>query len=212
MARDSKDCEGDVNRLCVIDSIKKKEPEADVAKQEESKEAPKAEVDFVVDQNYDWYQNATHVFISLKVKKGDLRNSLEVSLGQDHINLAAEGRDILDLKLSNFIISAQSTHTVNTKKIELKLKKDADNFNWTSLVRTTDAAPNKVNAVQAAPINNKVLSYPSSSKKKVDMAEMEKAAKQELKDYKEEDGLNDLFKQIYGRADENTRRAMIKSY
>lgn len=56
------------------------------------------------------------------------------------------------------------------------------------------------------------MAYPSSSKKKVNLADMDKEVKKELKDYKEQDGLNDLFKQIYGRADEATKKAMIKSY
>ena len=49
--------------------------------------------------------------------------------------------------------------------------------------------------MQAAVVTNQgPLKYPSSSKRKVDMSEMEKEAKKELKDYKDSDGLNDLFK------------------
>jgi len=38
------------------------------------------------------------------------------------------------------------------------------------------------------------MAYPSSPKKKVNLADMDKEVKKELKDYKEQDGLNDLFK------------------
>jgi hypothetical protein len=65
MARDSVEFSGEVNKLAVIDSIKA------AAEDEETKS------EWQVDPKYDWYQNATHVFITFKVKKGDLRNSLE---------------------------------------------------------------------------------------------------------------------------------------
>jgi hypothetical protein len=146
-----------------------------------------------VDTAYDWYQNATHVFISIKIKKGDIRNTLEVSMGQERVNLTILGEEVLDLKLSNYIVSAQSTFTCGMKKIEIKLKKEADNFNWTSLVNVSDETPQHISSVAAPVVNNKVLAYPSSSKKKVDMKDMEKEAKKELKDDKG-DGLNDLFK------------------
>lgn len=57
-------------------------------------------------------------------------------------------------------------------------------------------------------------SYPTSSKKKKDWSEIDKdITKQEANEKPEGDAaLNALFKQIYERADENTRRAMIKSY
>jgi len=132
--------------------------------------------------------------VSLKIKKGDIQNTLEVAMGQERVNLTNMGQEILDLKLSNLIVQAQSTHSCTKKKIELKLKKDTDNYNWTSLVRVDDAAPQKLNAVQAPVINNAVPSYPSSSKKKVDVKDLDKEIKKELKDYKDSDGLNDLFK------------------
>jgi suppressor of G2 allele of SKP1 len=57
-------------------------------------------------------------------------------------------------------------------------------------------------------------SYPTSSKKKKDWSEIDKdITKAEATEKPEGDAaLNSLFKQIYERADENTRRAMIKSY
>ena len=72
----------------------------------------------------------------------------------------------------------------------------------------TIAAPITTNGVQQTP------SYPSSSKNKKNWDKIDKEiTKEESKDKPEGDvALNALFKQIYERADENTRRAMIKSY
>lgn len=57
-------------------------------------------------------------------------------------------------------------------------------------------------------------SYPTSSKNKKNWDEINKdLKKQESTEKPEGDAaLNALFKQIYERADEDTRRAMIKSY
>ena len=56
--------------------------------------------------------------------------------------------------------------------------------------------------------------YPSSSKKNINWDKLDKEIDQELKKEKPEGeaALNELFKEIYGNADEDTRRAMIKSY
>ncbi len=60
----------------------------------------------------------------------------------------------------------------------------------------------------------KVPSYPTSSKQKKDWTKVDSEMSKELTKEKPEgdSALNDLFKQIYDRADEATRRAMIKSY
>lgn len=57
-------------------------------------------------------------------------------------------------------------------------------------------------------------SYPTSSKKKKDWSKVDQDIEKEMNKEKPEGdaALNDMFKQIYGRADEATRRAMIKSY
>lgn len=52
--------------------------------------------------------------------------------------------------------------------------------------------------------------YPSSSKNNVNWSELEKQGKEVEKD--EGDPLNKLFQQIYSQGDEDTRRAMMKSF
>jgi suppressor of G2 allele of SKP1 len=63
-------------------------------------------------------------------------------------------------------------------------------------------------------MNQPVPKYPTSSKKKTDFSKIDQEMDKDLKaDKPEGEGaLNDLFKQIYGNASEETRRAMIKSY
>ena len=59
-----------------------------------------------------------------------------------------------------------------------------------------------------------ILSYPSSAKHKVDFVKAEKEVEQQEKSENPEGSqeLNDWFKQLYKNADEDTRRAMLKSY
>ena len=65
----------------------------------------------------------------------------------------------------------------------------------------------------SAPVNTGVPSYPSSSKKKRDWSAVDKEMEKESGGKPEGDeALNGLFKQIYERSDEATKRAMIKSY
>lgn len=59
-----------------------------------------------------------------------------------------------------------------------------------------------------------VPSYPTSSKNKKNWDQLDKEITKSMANDKPEGdaALNQLFKQIYERADEDTRRAMIKSY
>jgi len=43
------------------------------------------------------------------------------------------GQDILEIKLSNSIVPHQCNYTCGLKKIEIKLKKEADNYSWANL-------------------------------------------------------------------------------
>ena len=70
-------------------------------------------------------------------------------------------------------------------------------------------------ATASAPVNSgSAPAYPSSSKNKKNWDKVDKAiAKESANDKPEGDeALNGLFKQIYERSDEATKRAMIKSY
>ncbi|MFN9942671.1 MAG: hypothetical protein ACK56I_24710 [bacterium] len=130
----------------------------------------------------------------MKVKKGDLRNLLEVSFGQDQLEVEADGVEILKIKLSNNCIASQSSHTCGLKKIEIKLKKATDNINWGNLEAVNGSS--SYSQPMAPLVNKPVPSYPTSSKKKTDFTKVDKEIEKDLsKDKPEGEGaLNDLFK------------------
>ncbi|KEP63754.1 UNVERIFIED_CONTAM: SGS domain-containing protein [Hammondia hammondi] len=130
------------------------------------------------------------------------------------------------------ILPEESKYTLSQTKIEVSLKKKRSGFHWPSL-----EAPREGQALPPQPIHvgtekraerlkdgeegrkqpgdvpPSQPAYPSS-KKKVDWNKIEKEIDDELKN-DENDGeaaLQKLFQQIYANADEDTRRAMIKSY
>ena len=113
--------------------------------------------------------------------------------------------------MTNPINPEESSKSGSAKKIEIKLKKLVENVNWMGVEKGGEA---KLLAT-VAPVASEVKpSYPTSSKNKKNWDNIDKEiTKQEATEKPEGDSaLNALFKQIYERSDENTRRAMIKSY
>lgn len=113
--------------------------------------------------------------------------------------------------LTHAIVPQESSSSPSGKKLELKLRKLNDGSTWLSVEQGGEAKLLATPSPSAQPV---LPSYPTSSKKKKDWSEIDKdITKQEANEKPEGDAaLNALFKQIYERADENTRRAMIKSY
>ena len=151
---------------------------------------------------YTWFQSNEDIFLIFFVKT-NTPEDVKVNIEETYVSIKATSitgaEFISDVKLVNKIRPNESSFTVKNNKVEVVLKK-AEVANWNSLesVKIAEARP----------------SYPSSSKKHNDWDKIDREIDQELKKEKPEGeaALNELFKQIYGNADEDTRRAMIKSY
>jgi suppressor of G2 allele of SKP1 len=157
---------------------------------------------FVTKEVYTWFQSNEdiHLIFFVKTKNPE---SVSLNIASDTVSIKAQTINdtefLYDVKLSKNILPDQSNYQVKSNKVEIVLKK-AEIVNWHSLepLKITESKP----------------AYPSSSKKHVDWNKLDKDIEQELKKEKPEGeaALNELFKQIYENADEDTRRAMIKSY
>ncbi|CAK0841574.1 unnamed protein product [Prorocentrum cordatum] len=92
-------------------------------------------------------------------------------------------------------------------KIEVKLAKKDVGLHWKDLEK--QEAPAEMPAYQPDQ-----PAYPTSNKAKRDWSQIDREIDAELKAEKPEgdEALNKLFKEIYDRADPETRRAMNKSY
>jgi len=152
---------------------------------------------------HSWYQNAQNVYVTI-FAKGRQESDVKVEFLEKEfsasVNLEKNEDFLLDLSLQNEINPVESRVEIGKMKVEIIMKKRKINLQWTHLEETdiTLVSP----------------SYPTSSKQKKDWSEMDKEIQKELdKDGPEGDeALNGLFKQIYGNANEETRRAMVKSF
>ncbi|KAL2967165.1 hypothetical protein AAZX31_16G160100 [Glycine max] len=109
------------------------------------------------------------------------------------------------------IVPSNCRYEVLSTKIEIRLAK-AEPIHWTSLEFTTDiVVPQRVNASSVT--GSQRPSYPSSKQTR-DWDKIEAQVKKEEKDEKLDGdaALNKFFREIYQDADEDTRRAMKKSF
>lgn len=155
----------------------------------------------------DWYQSGDVVSVDLFVKNVDKAASV-VEIGEKRIfaRLVREGMEdyTLDRELFDSIIPGESRWSASKYKVEIKLKKTSSS-QWKELsaASNTNAPTSGLESTAAVP---KPTVAPAAGKN------WDAIVEDELKDAKDDDGPMSLFKSIYAGADEDTQRAMMKSY
>ncbi|CAI4051379.1 hypothetical protein SKDZ_15G2070 [Saccharomyces kudriavzevii ZP591] len=176
----------------------------------------------------DWYQSSASVTISLFT--ANLPDS------KDKVNIEISPKDRRTLSVSykvpktgsEFQYNAKLLHEINlqpasfnifSKKLEITVSK-VDNVQWKSLEGDTSTVTSKSPELShnadpstcnlgAEPSSNEKLSYPSSSKKKIDWSNLNI---DEDADEEDAGSADAFFQKIYAGADPDTKRAMMKSF
>ncbi|KAF9432803.1 Protein SGT1 A [Entomortierella beljakovae] len=159
---------------------------------------------------HEWYQNDGFVTVTIFIKNVK-KDTVEINITDKALSVSVKmptGSDYsLELEpLSHQVIPSESKFEVLSTKIEIQLKKEVFGIKWGAL------EGDDVNAGSMASLSPSATAYPSSSKKAKNWDALEKEA---AKDEEKSDGdkaLNQLFAQIYKDADDDARRAMMKSF
>ncbi|XP_030501871.2 protein SGT1 homolog [Cannabis sativa] len=162
---------------------------------------------------HEFYQKPDEVVVTIFAKGIPARN-VAVEFGEQILSVAIEipGEDAYHFQSRLFgkIIPEKCRYQVLSTKVEIRLSK-ADNIHWASLEYSKEAmVPQKINVSSGS---HKPV-YPSSKPRSRDWDKLEAQVKKEEKEEKLDGdaALNKLFRDIYKDADEDTRRAMAKSF
>ncbi|XP_068328916.1 protein SGT1 homolog isoform X2 [Pyrus communis] len=163
---------------------------------------------------HEFYQKPEEVVVTI-FAKGIPAKDVNVDFGEQILSVSIDvaGEDTFHFQPRLFakIIPEKCRFDVLSTKVEIRLAK-IEPLNWTSLEFSKDSpVPQRVSGpVVLAPRP----SYPSSKPKRVDWDKLEAQVKKEEKEEKLDGdaALNKFFQDIYKDADEDTRRAMRKSF
>lgn len=177
--------------------IWKKKISAKAGEVQPSKEEKPPQVQLPVKPTYrvDWYQNADFVNISI-FAKNIAKDALSVEIHESSLFVTFptpnSGSYSYNLDpLFEEIVPEKSRFTVFGTKLEIELYK-GEKAQWKSLERSDQVSPPQ-------------LSYPTSSKPRIDWDHLEV-------EENNEETADDFFKKLYAGADDDTRRAMMKSF
>lgn len=157
----------------------------------------------------EWYQNTTQVFVTVFAKEVNVEQC-EVDFQEKGFSLnfplpGSEGEEYaLDVDLFDAIDPSACKIEVSKVKVEICLQKKNVGTQWKDLEKQEEVD---------VPYTDQPA-YPTSNKAKKDWGKIDVDMEKELKNEKPEgeEALNKLFKEIYERADPETRRAMNKSF
>ncbi|GAB2221970.1 hypothetical protein Droror1_Dr00013167 [Drosera rotundifolia] len=162
---------------------------------------------------HDFHQKREEVVVTI-FAKGIPAKNVSIDYGEQimsaTIDLPGQEPYMLQIRLFGKIVPSNCRHEVLSTKIEIRLAK-AEPIHWTSLEFVKEnIVTQRINVSSGA---HKPV-YPSSKPAAVDWDKLEAQVKQEEKNEKLDGdaALNKFFLDIYRDADEDTRRAMSKSF
>ncbi|KAF5772295.1 putative CS domain, SGS domain, HSP20-like chaperone, tetratricopeptide repeat-containing [Helianthus annuus] len=161
---------------------------------------------------HEFYQKPEEVVVTI-FAKGIPAESVTVNYGEQilsvSIDVPGEEKYVFQPRLFGKIVPANCKYNILSTKIEIRLAK-VEPIHWTSLEFNNNIVVARSSIVSTG---NRRPVYPSSKPTK-DWDKLEAQVKKEEKDEKLDGdaALNKFFREIYSDADEDTRRAMSKSF
>lgn len=159
----------------------------------------------------DWYQSSNEVIITI-FAKNIKEDQLKIDFSSSSVSISFPSGDNSEYNynldpLFGKIDPQESKYKVYGTKLEISLRKEQP-IKWSSLEQSESATTltNPTIMLQASSASAASV-YPTSSKKAVNWSNF-KVADDEAEDSSE----NDFFAKLYKDNDEDTRRAMMKSY
>jgi len=165
---------------------------------------------------YQYYQNDTDMTIAILepgVQQEDLRVDFETK--RLTVVLTKQGVDFAVVcgTLYEEIVVDKSKVRIKDEKVLIKMRKKTEKFEWQQLInKVEEPSPKEI-------LDDKIVPTVDSTKNKAyashrDWDAIERNIDEQEKQEKPEgdEALNKLFQDIYGRSDEDTRRAMVKSF
>jgi suppressor of G2 allele of SKP1 len=156
---------------------------------------------------YKWIQ--TNATIEMEVTSNHNLNAYEIKFQNKLIDFIDKKENVSKYKveLTNAIKPEESSYKITSSmKCKITLKKGVEGFNWVNL-ETNNADSKSQKGVGG--------NYPSSGKVKRDWSQIDKDMDELEKEEAKLDGNEGmwrLFRDIYAKGNEETRRAMIKSF
>ncbi|KAJ3088096.1 Cochaperone protein [Quaeritorhiza haematococci] len=159
---------------------------------------------------HEWFQSENFVTVSVFIKNVK-PDTVKIDFGDKSLSLTVKlptGSDYsMELEpLAHEIVPTESKYAVLGTKIEIKLKKKRLGLKWGTLEGEDDPIVGQIASTTTA----EKPTYPSSAKRKPNWDKLEKEVEEEKPEG--EQALNSLFQQIYKDANEDVRRAMVKSF
>ena len=160
---------------------------------------------------YNWIQTGTN--ITVDVTSNHNLNAYDIKINKKSIEFIdkKEGALKYSINLTNGIVPEKSSYKITSAmKCKLELQKEVENFNWVNLEVNKD--DNSLNNPKDKVVHGY---YPSSRKlKRIGSNYIKEINEQEKEDATKDgnEGMWRLFRDIYAKGNEETRRAMIKSF
>lgn len=164
---------------------------------------------------YQYYQNASHVIMTILQKNLKPEDTqIDIEPRKLKVVVKKDGADVVvfDKPLYDEVVVEECGPKFFATKVEIKLKK-AQPYHWGDLEGSaaTAAAPLPTSKPAAVPATKAEMPKPYAGRKNWD--QVEKEIEKELDDQPQgEEALQKLFKDIYAKASDETRRAMVKSF